>query len=319
MASWSSSSWEAYLKAADQQQLGSDVSTATGGSTPSSAAQLPLARGCRLNSDSALCDQKRSSLPRTPLSSKATPFFSSRPFGMYSGSTQHQQVAVGWMPVVVAVGEPQDYSEEAQEDVYLHQDKIVDYSETLQEDVYLGHAQHTPGQQQRGRLSVRDEKRALPSRTPSPAVPALISEAATAAANFLSILAGKMPEVERAQEADNFFVQQHPVKRTFIHYDQPTRFVKSASAPSILIQDIFRTKLTMPELHLRGECSPCAYFYHKEDGCRRGSDCMFCHTCPADEMKKRKKQKIKAMKARKKMLQDESLPHEQLADGDDSD
>jgi len=52
----------------------------------------------------------------------------------------------------------------------------------------------------------------------------------------------------------------------------------------------------MQELHLKGECKPCAYFYTKADGCRGGADCSFCHLCPPTELKTRRKEKLKAMK-----------------------
>merc|ERR1712224_462067 len=54
-------------------------------------------------------------------------------------------------------------------------------------------------------------------------------------------------------------------------------------------------------LHARGECKPCAYFFGKQDGCRWGDDCEFCHLCPPDEIKKRKKDKAKAMRELEKL------------------
>mmetsp|Transcript_74385 Transcript_74385/g.136134 ORF Transcript_74385/g.136134 Transcript_74385/m.136134 type:complete len:398 (-) Transcript_74385:56-1249(-) len=56
------------------------------------------------------------------------------------------------------------------------------------------------------------------------------------------------------------------------------------------------TSPIMQELHLKGECKPCAYFYTKADGCRGGADCSFCHLCPPTELKTRRKEKMKAMK-----------------------
>lgn len=53
----------------------------------------------------------------------------------------------------------------------------------------------------------------------------------------------------------------------------------------------------MELLHMVGECTPCAYFWYKKDGCRQGSDCAFCHLCPKGEIKKRKKDKIRSLKA----------------------
>lgn len=51
------------------------------------------------------------------------------------------------------------------------------------------------------------------------------------------------------------------------------------------------------DAHLRQECKPCAYFWHKEDGCRAGSECEFCHLCDESAMrnwKKAKKQRKRA-------------------------
>mmetsp|Transcript_59882 Transcript_59882/g.106494 ORF Transcript_59882/g.106494 Transcript_59882/m.106494 type:complete len:441 (-) Transcript_59882:125-1447(-) len=44
------------------------------------------------------------------------------------------------------------------------------------------------------------------------------------------------------------------------------------------------------ELHARGECRPCAFFW-KNEGCENRQDCVFCHLCPPGEKKKRKQKK----------------------------
>eukprot|EP00930_Biecheleria_cincta_P040713 TRINITY_DN2788_c0_g1_i1.p1 TRINITY_DN2788_c0_g1~~TRINITY_DN2788_c0_g1_i1.p1 ORF type:complete len:308 (-),score=30.71 TRINITY_DN2788_c0_g1_i1:485-1408(-) len=44
-------------------------------------------------------------------------------------------------------------------------------------------------------------------------------------------------------------------------------------------------------------CRPCAYFYGKEDGCRQGDTCPFCHLCPPGMIKEKKKQKMQRLKA----------------------
>jgi len=49
--------------------------------------------------------------------------------------------------------------------------------------------------------------------------------------------------------------------------------------------------------HERGECRPCAYFAVKSDGCRLESGCQFCHLCTSDDLKRRKKERVKAIKA----------------------
>lgn len=48
------------------------------------------------------------------------------------------------------------------------------------------------------------------------------------------------------------------------------------------------------ELHDSGQCRPCAWLY-KADGCRNGSQCCHCHSCPKGEMKVRKKEKLTAI------------------------
>jgi len=51
------------------------------------------------------------------------------------------------------------------------------------------------------------------------------------------------------------------------------------------------------QAHLRKECIPCNYFYYKTDGCRQGTDCPFCHLCIKGEIKRRKKERVKLLKA----------------------
>lgn len=41
--------------------------------------------------------------------------------------------------------------------------------------------------------------------------------------------------------------------------------------------------------HGLGNCKPCAFL---DKGCTSGTDCKFCHLCPADEKKRRKKEKL---------------------------
>lgn len=43
--------------------------------------------------------------------------------------------------------------------------------------------------------------------------------------------------------------------------------------------------------HEFGRCKPCAFIW-KEDGCQSGAACPFCHLCPPDEIKRRKKNKL---------------------------
>lgn len=50
-------------------------------------------------------------------------------------------------------------------------------------------------------------------------------------------------------------------------------------------------------IHNKGECQPCAYYHQKQDKCRKGYECDFCHFCEKGELKKRKRQKAKELKA----------------------
>lgn len=68
--------------------------------------------------------------------------------------------------------------------------------------------------------------------------------------------------------------------------------------------------------HERGECKPCAYLYAKEDGCRQGDDCEFCHMCGPEEVKERKRsQKRKSRTARRLAI---SLSKAEGAPADDN-
>eukprot|EP00930_Biecheleria_cincta_P097899 TRINITY_DN89584_c0_g1_i1.p2 TRINITY_DN89584_c0_g1~~TRINITY_DN89584_c0_g1_i1.p2 ORF type:complete len:221 (+),score=26.65 TRINITY_DN89584_c0_g1_i1:52-663(+) len=43
--------------------------------------------------------------------------------------------------------------------------------------------------------------------------------------------------------------------------------------------------------HGAGNCRPCAWFW-KDRGCRNATACTYCHLCPQDELKSRKKAKL---------------------------
>merc|ERR1740121_374575 len=45
------------------------------------------------------------------------------------------------------------------------------------------------------------------------------------------------------------------------------------------------------DAHAMGTCRPCAYFWQKDDGCRWGAGCEFCHLCDRDAIKRKKKAK----------------------------
>jgi len=56
------------------------------------------------------------------------------------------------------------------------------------------------------------------------------------------------------------------------------------------------SNLTPHEQHLLGQCQPCAYFLHKEDGCRQGDQCTFCHECNSEQLRRKRKEKQKKIK-----------------------
>lgn len=72
------------------------------------------------------------------------------------------------------------------------------------------------------------------------------------------------------------------------------------SGATISIEDEDEGK-TMAELHELGRCRPCAYHCHKEDGCRRGESCTFCHMCGPEMLRARRKEKAKRIKSEMKL------------------
>jgi len=99
-----------------------------------------------------------------------------------------------------------------------------------------------------------------------------------------------------------------PSSSTFIHFDmlgsslmdgrtsiESTQAVPAQQCPA---WDSPPTEMELK--HFRGECSPCAYFF-KWDSCRWGAQCEFCHLCPKGEIKSRKKEKVKALRAQRQM------------------
>lgn len=98
------------------------------------------------------------------------------------------------------------------------------------------------------------------------------------------------------------------VKNTFIHIDDrgsrasfnfaEKEFTKWASTPAVILNNSFHTKYpAMEQAHARKECRPCAYHVYKPDGCRWGDQCEFCHLCTRGEIKKRKKEKARSLRA----------------------
>mmetsp|Transcript_130590 Transcript_130590/g.227032 ORF Transcript_130590/g.227032 Transcript_130590/m.227032 type:complete len:478 (-) Transcript_130590:425-1858(-) len=54
-------------------------------------------------------------------------------------------------------------------------------------------------------------------------------------------------------------------------------------------------------LHETGNCRPCAWFW-KPQGCSNAEDCGFCHACPQDEIKSRKKEKLTNIRMKEKQM-----------------
>lgn len=101
------------------------------------------------------------------------------------------------------------------------------------------------------------------------------------------------------------FPHSVPVARTFVHFDfnadlkaSISKLRRSRSAPEVMCKTPFQRirNPEMEQLHFKGECRPCAYFFHKADGCRWGTECTFCHLCPREAVKAQRKEKMKLMK-----------------------
>eukprot|EP00933_Yihiella_yeosuensis_P034251 TRINITY_DN27768_c0_g1_i1.p1 TRINITY_DN27768_c0_g1~~TRINITY_DN27768_c0_g1_i1.p1 ORF type:complete len:422 (+),score=107.71 TRINITY_DN27768_c0_g1_i1:33-1268(+) len=50
-------------------------------------------------------------------------------------------------------------------------------------------------------------------------------------------------------------------------------------------------------LHATGACKPCAWLHKDVAGCKHGANCFYCHLCPPGEVKRRKFQKAKVLRA----------------------
>lgn len=81
--------------------------------------------------------------------------------------------------------------------------------------------------------------------------------------------------------------------------DQPARITLSITeqlfyAPTMPVKLDLATSLAPPSagsaLHGLGACRPCAWFW-KPQGCLNGQACAHCHSCPAGELKTRKRTK----------------------------
>eukprot|EP00747_Dinoflagellata_sp_TGD_P101650 gnl/TRDRNA2_/TRDRNA2_168408_c1_seq1.p1 gnl/TRDRNA2_/TRDRNA2_168408_c1~~gnl/TRDRNA2_/TRDRNA2_168408_c1_seq1.p1 ORF type:complete len:400 (+),score=56.80 gnl/TRDRNA2_/TRDRNA2_168408_c1_seq1:104-1201(+) len=111
---------------------------------------------------------------------------------------------------------------------------------------------------------------------------------------------------------------QPQMKNTFIHYNVPSSMTSQtvqmpsvpwSSAPGVMQLRSFHTvQPEMERAHLRGECKPCAYHLYKTDGCRWGNGCEYCHLCTHGEVKKRKRDRVKALRKSKSQASEVEPP-----------
>jgi hypothetical protein len=95
------------------------------------------------------------------------------------------------------------------------------------------------------------------------------------------------------------------VRNTFIHIGpstEPEATVGWSSCPGVVMSTEFHTKYpAMEKNHILDVCRPCAYFLIKKDGCRAGDQCNWCHLCPVAAIKRKKKEKVRALKERDRL------------------
>jgi len=74
------------------------------------------------------------------------------------------------------------------------------------------------------------------------------------------------------------------------------REVEHQNSQQLPAQEPARHQNVGSDLHSLGECQPCAWS-GKPSGCFNAASCVFCHMCPAGEIKARRKERQKLMKA----------------------
>eukprot|EP00928_Gymnodinium_smaydae_P029854 TRINITY_DN22367_c0_g1_i1.p2 TRINITY_DN22367_c0_g1~~TRINITY_DN22367_c0_g1_i1.p2 ORF type:complete len:371 (-),score=56.07 TRINITY_DN22367_c0_g1_i1:306-1418(-) len=311
--------WSAIVKAAADgpvNRAGSEASLASTEATTSSAAQLGASTpsSCSALSTAGI----RSPLAagtRTPISSRAKPFV---PGGFVAWQNNIITVPIlSEARVVVNCGYPGsapavvgcplggnapggDFGDSPRGDDYFDED--------FQERLYLGLLNRdTEGNEARSssapRRSSSFQVLADPIEEEGLRDEALFDDDAQDRL-FLHAAGLRLEDVPENPEC------HMPVKHTFIHYDMgaspcssgwqtPKRKLRSSSAPAVLSRpkSAKKTDSEKMEVHLRGDCLPCAYFFAKKDGCRMGDECTFCHLCPADEIVRRKKEKRSQLRA----------------------
>jgi len=106
---------------------------------------------------------------------------------------------------------------------------------------------------------------------------------------------------ESCLQAGEKYSMDVPVKNTFIQFGTSLQPVRSRSSPAKLLTVPFGTRQKRGQQqalndHIKGLCRPCAYYWGKEDGCRRGNECSFCHLCDHGELRRRRKAKDRALR-----------------------
>lgn len=263
---------------------GSSESTASGSSPP-------------LSTSSSLL-----SVMRTPLSSKAKPFQSMNVATEYDIREDSE-----WPDMWPGV----PYSEEQQHQACagLRGSHGTNFSDCVPNS--------RPGVQVWRASKGQDAEKPLrmPSRTPSP-VPRQEINAENVSSHpeirvgscFMSALEQtrfKQTEQKQVASCSTKPCSYLTIKNTFFHYcfddeatGQQASLNRCSSAPGGLDR-------LAGSKHDSGTCKPCAYFFGKDDGCRQGDSCGFCHLCPPGMIKQKKKEKIQIMKAHRKAQQSE--------------
>jgi len=90
-----------------------------------------------------------------------------------------------------------------------------------------------------------------------------------------------------------------PSEATTVELEQP------ASGPPAAASEPLPPAAGAPDLrtqgsalHQKGKCKPCAFAF-REEGCRNGADCPFCHMCTKGDKQRRKQEQIALKAARK--------------------
>jgi len=266
------------------------VTTASGSRTTTIAVQDSFSDFEFSNARTPLSSKARPfSGPFTPLSSKARPFISSQsPWVDCNEEIVHFAMPFGMQQDVV---------------------ETPTYKVALQEHICLANAQElsaksgTPSEE----VSTTDEVSSISSDVQT-------EEKASSGSESPTPVASRRAKKHKQSPPQTLLTERVPVKNTFIHFtfgehlEEDTENLpffsssqtgRSRSAPRVLMRNNFTAypfSRAMATRHLRQDCQPCAYIHNKIDGCRWGLDCKFCHLCPSYELKKRKKQRVKALK-----------------------